>query len=176
MWTLAVVVGIIIMGDNVKTMTTWKNSTVGIHAFLTFDSMAANTSIQNYADDIDYVWGSDPAKVKSWRGSTNGNVVLSKYIPYCRDPTPRLSPEPGTGKPTGLPWWQKNKPELVLYTCDRSTPAWECFAGEGCAHESVPLDLSNPATLDYQMSDGVLPAALAGYNAIAFDNYGKYIG
>eukprot|EP00935_MAST-01C_sp_MAST-1C-sp1_P001871 g1871.t1 len=51
------------------------------------------------------------------------------------------------------------------------TPAWECFEGEGCAHVSVPLDLTNPATLDYQMSAGVIPAQKAGYNAIALDNY-----
>lgn len=37
---------------------------------------------------------------------------------------------------------------------------------------SVPLDLSNPETLEYQMEVAVLPAAQDGYNAIALDNYG----
>lgn len=73
---------------------------------------------------------------------------------------------------TGLPWWQKNHPDLVLYQCDRVTPAWECFAGEGCAHTSVPLDLTNPATLQYQLETGFQPAASEGYTAIALDNYG----
>ena len=36
---------------------------------------------------------------------------------------------------------------------------------------SVPLDLTNPGTLDFQMQEGILPAAAEGYNAIAFDNY-----
>jgi len=75
------------------------------------------------------------------------------------------------GCPTALPWWQANKPDLILYQCDRKTPAWECFKGEGCRHDSVPLDLSNPGTLDFQMQAAVLPAAKAGYNALALDNY-----
>ena len=28
-------------------------------------------------------------------------------------------------------------PELVLYKCDKKTPAFECFKGEGCLHDSV---------------------------------------
>jgi hypothetical protein len=36
---------------------------------------------------------------------------------------------------------------------------------------AAALDLTNPATLDYQMAASVLPAARAGYNAIALDNY-----
>lgn len=63
---------------------------------------------------------------------------------------------------TALPWWQENHPELVLYTCDRKTPAWECFAGEGCSHVSVPFDLTNPGTLAFQIEEGVLPALQAG--------------
>ena len=151
------------------TLAKWRNSTEGIHAFLTFDSEANDNIILNspVADRIDYVWGSSESQVKVWRASSNPKVVLSKYIPYTRDPSPHTARTPGNG----LPWWQQNKPELVLYQCDRKTPAWECFPGEGCSHVSVPLDLTNPATLDYQMVVGVEPAIKAGYNAIAFDNY-----
>ena len=39
---------------------------------------------------------------------------------------------------------QQHKPELGLYQCDRKTPAWECFAGGGCAHVSVPLARATP--------------------------------
>ena len=70
-------------------------------------------------------------------------------IPYTRDPdpVPHTSHANSTadcryfrpGCPTALPWWRANKPELVLYQCDRKTPAWECFKGEGCRHDSVPL-------------------------------------
>mmetsp|Transcript_1684 Transcript_1684/g.3587 ORF Transcript_1684/g.3587 Transcript_1684/m.3587 type:complete len:183 (-) Transcript_1684:824-1372(-) len=118
------------------------------------------------ASRIDYVWGASEDNVATWRASTNPDVVLSKYIPFTRGPTPHVT------NGSGLPWWQQHKPELVLYRYDRATPAWECFAGEGCAHVLVPLDLTNLATLDYKMEAGVLPASRSGYNAIAFDNFG----
>lgn len=65
----------------------------------------------------------------------------------------------------------KTIPSILNPRCDRQTPAWECFAGEGCSHANVPLDLSNSKTLDYQMQAGFLPARGRGYNAIAFDNF-----
>lgn len=149
----------------------WVNSTDGIHAFLTFDSKADPTAIASHADSIDFVWGATKTKISHWRGSTHPKVVLSYYMPFTRDPTPHTTKD-HQGLPTGLPWWKEHHPELVLYTCDKKTPAWECFAGEGCQHVSVPLDLTNPSTLDYQMTAGVLPAAAAGYDAIALDNFG----
>ena len=85
-----------------------------------------------------------------------------------RDPAPNAS----IGKDEHLAWWQASHPELVLYTCDQKTPAWECFSGEGCSHVNVPLDLTQPGTLAYQLKYGVDPAKAAGYSAIAFDNFG----
>lgn len=35
-------------------MTTWRNSSVGIHAFLTFDGSASPDAIQEFAQRIDY--------------------------------------------------------------------------------------------------------------------------
>ena len=124
--------------------------------------------------------------------------LSGKSGPQCDSKTPGFKP----GCPDCLPWWKENHPDLVLYQCDKVTPCWECFSGEGCRHDSVPLDLTNPKTLEYmslqsfchkylqcasiwgafydvvvarsryQMSSAVLPAAKAGYNAIALDNYG----
>ena len=148
----------------------WIDSSTNIHAFLTFDAKATKENIDKYGDKIDYVWGSSESKVPYWRGdkSPNKNVILSKYMPYSRDPAPHTTGNP----PSGLPWWKQNHPDLILYTCDRKTPAWECFAGEKCSHVNVPLDLTNPKTLDYQMLAAILPAHKLGYNAIALDNYG----
>ena len=67
-------------------------------------------------------------KVATWRNSTNPDVILSQYIPFCRDPSPHLD-----ANNSGLPWWLEHAPDLVLYQCDRKTPAWECFPGEGVA-------------------------------------------
>jgi hypothetical protein len=41
-------------------MAVWKNSTEGIHAFLTFDSGATAPAIKEYGARIDYVWGHGP--------------------------------------------------------------------------------------------------------------------
>lgn len=52
---------------SVSAMTTWRNSTVGIHAFLTFDSLAANASIRDYVSasmkkiDFSRITASQPA-------------------------------------------------------------------------------------------------------------------
>ena len=146
----------------------WKDTTDGIHAFLTFDSKVDPSLAAAYADRIDYVWGSTESRIAWWRASKHPSVVLSKYIPFTRDPAPNAS----IGKDEHLAWWQANHPELVLYTCDQKTPAWECFSGEGCSHVNVPLDLTQPGTLAYQLRYGVDPAKSAGYSAIAFDNFG----
>ena len=143
----------------------WANSSNGIHAFLTFDSHAAPTSISTYGKQIDFVWGATASHVPLWRAA-NPRAILSKYIPFTRDPAPSPSSK------DHLEWWRAHHPDLVLYRCDRQTPAWECFAGEGCRHTNVPLDLTRAGTLAYQMSAAVLPAKRAGYTAIALDNFG----
>ena len=153
----------------------WANSTTGIHGFLTFDSRTTPAQIAAHSRhaDADFVWGATQSNVPAWRAS-HPSAVVSKYIPFSRDPigTQHVNQSGPSPPASSLPWWQANKPELILYQCDRVTPAWECFSGEGCAHTFVPLDLSNPATLAYQMAAAVRPAKAAGYNAIALDNYG----
>lgn len=69
----------------------WKDTTDGIHAFLTFDSKVDPSLAAAYADRIDYVWGSTESRIAWWRASKNPNVVLSKYIPFTRDPAPNSS-------------------------------------------------------------------------------------
>ena len=65
----------------------WKNSSTGIHAFLTFDSGATLPAIAAFGNRIDYVWGADskPEHIAAWR-KVNPNIVLSHYIPFTRDP------------------------------------------------------------------------------------------
>ena len=146
----------------------WVDSSNNIHSFLTFDSKTNAANINGYGSKIDYVWGATAHNVPIWRNSSHPDVVLSYYMPFSRDPTPHPTGNP----PTSLPWWEKHHKNLILYQCDRVTPAWECFAGEGCSHVYVPLDLTNPVTLAYQMTVAVKPAKTIGYNAIALDNYG----
>ena len=152
----------------------WLNSSSGVHSFLTFDSRASAARIAAHAREADFVWGATEAHVAAWRASPQPGAVLAKYIPFCRDPiAPQHQNQSGPSPPaSGLPWWQARHPELVLYRCDRTTPAWECFAGEGCSHAYVPLDLAQPAALAYQLEAAVRPARAAGYSAIGLDNYG----
>ena len=89
----------------------WKNTTEGIHPFLTFDSRASDAGIAQYGDRIDYVWGSSASQIPKWR-AVDPDAILSKYIPFTRDPAPNSS----IGKDEHLAWWQANHPELVLYT------------------------------------------------------------
>ena len=152
----------------------WLNSTEGIHGFLTFDSRASGALIAAHAREADFVWGATETHIAAWRASPQPGAVLAKYIPFCRDPiASQHQNQSGSSPPaSGLPWWQANHPELVLYQCDQVTPAWECFAGEGCSHAYVPLDLAQPAVLAYQLEVAVRPAKAAGYSAIGLDNYG----
>ncbi len=130
----------------------WEDTADGIHPFWTFDfSITDPTAIANHAD---FVWGvSDP--VATYRASNNPHVPLSFYIPFTRDPATH-----------DLAYWQGLHPDWVVYTCDQVTPAYE-FGDT----TNVPLDMSNPAVIAWQLSQWGATAATAGYDLIAADNF-----
>ena len=98
----------------------WVNSTEGIHAWLPFDGEANPADISEFAPCIDFVWGSNTARVPAWRAA-NPSAILAKYIPYTRDPAcPQMSgkDEPRcrnktagfqSGCPTCMPWWKEHR-------------------------------------------------------------------
>ena len=106
----------------------------------------------------DFVWATNASNIPAWRAASPA-TILGYYMKFTRDVVYNLS------------WWQAHNPSLVLYTCDRKTPAYECFAGAPACYKTVPLDLSNPGTLAYQLVTDVRPAAAAGYTALSLDNY-----
>src|SRR5207249_2151743 len=69
-------------------------------------------------------------------------------------------------------WWQANHPDWVEYQCDKTTVAY-ITDGSG----AVPLDITNPAVLQY-LEQTYYGPALAGtyykypgkYDGMAFDN------
>jgi hypothetical protein len=70
------------------------------------------------------------------------------------------------GQPNhSLKWWSAHHPDWIEYRCDRKTIAWEF----GDRHD-VPLDIANPAFLQFQRTGAVDPAFKAGYRGIDFDN------
>jgi len=81
MWRFQLFTAILIICSvSMGNATTWKNSTLGIHAFLTFDSRAEVDDIKKYGHLIDYVWGSSSKNIDTWR-SVNNDVVLSRKLP-----------------------------------------------------------------------------------------------
>jgi hypothetical protein len=68
-----------------------------------------------------------------------------------------------------LSWWQSNHPTWVLYACTSSgspttTPAWVPGLSS-----NVPLDVHNPAVVDYQIRLMAGYAHQLGYHALAID-------
>ena len=123
----------------------------GIHAFLTFDGSVTNPA--TVAPNYDFVWGvGSPSSIAAYR-SANADISLSRYIPFARDP--------GTNS---LSYWKTNHPDWIVYKCDQTTPAY--FGSD----PNVPLDITNPAVIAWQIQTYAAPAAAQGFDAIAADN------
>jgi hypothetical protein len=140
-------------GDAGAAGTLVEDTNDGIRAFLTFDYGV--TDVATAAPHAVFVWGADTGHVAAYRASTNPKIALSSYIPWRRDPD-------GTHD---LAYWKGLHPDWVVYKCDQTTPAFEG------TDPNVPLDISNPAVLAWQVQTYATPAAATGYDAIAADNY-----
>jgi hypothetical protein len=154
----------------------WANSSAGVHKFLVWDDAgfevsAANasfyaTQIERLASQYDFIWGANLAHVKQWR-QANPAMVVSAYRPLRRDYEDCTHDRTPAGARREIAWWQAHHPTWITYQCDRTTPAYE-YSDPTC----VPLDISNPEVIQYQLENCTAPAARAGYNAIAVDNMG----
>lgn len=123
----------------------------GIHAFQVFDYAFTPDAVTAAAPGIDFYWGS--THVDAARAG-NESAVISKYIPFRRDPDATHT----------LAWWRAFHPDWVVYKCDRVTPAYEF------GRPNMPLDISNPAVVQWQIDNFAVPASAAGYDALAADN------
>ena len=85
--------------------------------------------------------------------------MLSAYIPYNRDPIEaRGGSEKAIQNYTAQGWGDR-----ILYKCDKTTPAWHPYSDP--TRILVPLDVSNPKVLDFQM-ELVAQKQAQGYDAI----------
>jgi hypothetical protein len=111
------------------------------------------TSLQG---KVDYVW--------NWNtGGAAGlpSVYKGFYYPYDRDDSTNWDAKAHT-----ITWWKANHPDWIEYRCDRTTVAYE-FGDTSY----VPLDITNPAVLQYLQQTYYAPTLSSGtYQAIAFDN------
>lgn len=123
-----------------------------IHAFQVFDGRIPRNQAKADAARYDVVWGS--VKPDAWKQG-NWNIVTSYYAPFDGDFT--------TGH--DLTWWTANHPDWVLYKCDEKSPAWPGGLS------NVPLDISNPAVVRWQMKT-YEPTLESGYDGLAADLVG----
>eukprot|EP00026_Physarum_polycephalum_P005315 Phypoly_transcript_05347.p1 GENE.Phypoly_transcript_05347~~Phypoly_transcript_05347.p1 ORF type:complete len:585 (+),score=78.29 Phypoly_transcript_05347:175-1929(+) len=130
------------------------DTTNGFHWFLVFDTpiLLANVSID--AVPYDLVWGASDRIIPMYRAS-NPNIILSLYIPWARDNDVNQT----------IDYWNSVHPDWVLYKCDKVTPAY----GAGDLH--VPLDISNPDVIEWQITKYVNMTKVFGYDGIAADNF-----
>jgi hypothetical protein len=139
-----------------------------ISAFQVFDDTANGyiTQAAASADGWRYsaVWGARNNIGTSWLNS-NPSLQTAYYNALETD-------ESSTGWGAighTLSWWQSNHPDWVLYSCTSAgsattTPAWVPGLST-----NVPLDVHNPAVVQYQVRLMANYAHLLGYRALAID-------
>lgn len=110
----------------------------------------------------DFIWGGSPDNIASWR-SVQPDIVITDYVSFAYDPTT-------DGVHSNATWWMQHHPSWIMYRCDRKTPAVKCYPPAPCDPE-LPLDITNPAVVEFQVEHGVLPAKAQGYTGIAWDNF-----
>jgi hypothetical protein len=126
------------------------DATENIHVAQIFNAHIDN--IQDEIGNVDIVWGADHPKRPE-------GIYNLYYYPFDRDA------DGGVGETHhDITWFLANHPDWIEYTCDQKTPAYE-YNGP-----NVPLDITNPAVIDYMMQTYLLPAIRRGYKGIAFDN------
>lgn len=125
----------------------------GIHAFQVFDAHIPPNTATKHAPRYEAVWGTrDPA---AWKAG-NPAILATYYAVFASDFT----------FTHGLKWWQGHHPDWILYRCDEKTPAWP----SGLKY--VPLDISNPAVVQWQMQTYGPSIENGGYDALGADLVG----
>ncbi len=136
------------------------HSTSTIHLVQMFDyDIAAAQITPQLAAPIDLVWGADanPAKLRAWH-QANPAIVLSSYLPFDLDPLYNADTQQHN-----LAYWKRTHPDWILYQCDQRTPAYLFNQPD------IPLDFSNPAVLNWQVTTFGAQAQRLGYDALAVD-------
>ncbi len=117
------------------------------------------SQILEEAPDEDAVWGSFSP---SYWNQGHAGMIDSRYLMPFDDDNAISGHD--------LSWWQTNHPDWILYTCDQNgNPTHYVARADG--FPDVPLDIHNPAVIQYQMQQVEIPYLIAnGYNSLAADN------
>jgi hypothetical protein len=118
------------------------------------------SQIQAEAPHYDAVWGS--YSPSTWDGSHPGMYVTRYFLP--NEDSYNISGH-------DLSWFKTNHPDWVLYACQSDgTPTQDQpWSGTGFPND-VPLDIHNPAVVQYLLQELGQYASSHGYNAVALDN------
>jgi hypothetical protein len=119
----------------------------------------SSSQISADASRYDAIWASfDP---QPWR-SANPQMLVSRYY------IPEEDSELISGH--DLQWWQQNHPDWILYACDANgNPTQDLAYTPDDGFPDVPLDIHNPAVVQYQLQSLIAYAQANGYNAVAID-------
>jgi Hypothetical glycosyl hydrolase family 15 len=124
-----------------------------IHLGLAFDYDAHNAAA--ISRSVDYIWGGY---------SVNGDSSIDLRVPHIDGYLPfNIDAYPQNIPGHSLSDWVRSHPDWIVYRCDGKTPAYYGQNGG-----NVPLDVSNPAVLSYQLAQ-VDKLFAKGANGVDFD-------
>lgn len=146
-----------------------------ISSFQIFDETSNGTisSASAATDGYRYstVWGARPGLGSTWR--TSNPVLRSSYY-FLMDSDLSTGAWGAIGH--SLTWWKTYHPDWILYKCSSSTNAPTTMPAYDSGLPNVPLDIHNPAVVQYQIAQMAGPYAVrGGYSALAADEVTYWI-
>ncbi|MGI8968334.1 MAG: putative glycoside hydrolase [Chloroflexota bacterium] len=152
---LAVALPMTAQRTGAQTTAVLPDTSTGVHLGLAYNNWLAysKTSTAPEVGVFDYVFGA--VANNSGANIPAQGVKHTFYLPYGR-----------TNSDVDFAWVQANHPDWIVYTQDRTTPAW--YPDNAGGHP--PVDFTNPAVQDWYISNYIGPAlTTGGYDGIAFD-------
>lgn len=135
-----------------------------VSEFQIFDYSTTASQSEGAAKNMKAVWGAgtggEGANPKTW---LTGNPSLTA-ITYFAQPTD-YNPISGHN----LAWFQANHPDWIVYDCDANNNPTKTVAYQPGLPNDVPLDIHNPATIQYEIETIANYAIAHGANAIGAD-------
>lgn len=149
-------------------------STGRIKSFQIFDETSNGTISSSAASADGYrysaVWGVRPGLGVTWR-ATNSYLRSSYYLLADAD----MSTSAWGAIGHSLTWWKTYHPDWILYKCSSSTNAPTTQPAYDSGLPNVPLDIHNPAVVQYQIAQAAKYAIRYGYTALAADEVTYWI-
>ncbi|MBC5829385.1 MAG: hypothetical protein GIW98_04235 [Candidatus Eremiobacteraeota bacterium] len=110
------------------------------------------------------VWGSGiggrGASARAWQAG-NAKLINARYFVQGTDVYGLSGHD--------LVWWQANHPDWIVYDCNRGNQPTHTVAFQPGLPANVPLDITNPEVIKYQVRLAGTAAIQFGNNAIAAD-------